>query len=68
MARTSAFSPVEAFEPVLETAVALGAPLIRDLGRRPAIGRAGAAERATIVAESRRIAQLARQAGVTAGV
>jgi sugar phosphate isomerase/epimerase len=58
------FGPGDAFEPVLETAVALGAPLIRVwAGDRPS-SEAGAAYRAAIVAESRRIARLASQAGV----
>jgi 3-dehydroshikimate dehydratase len=59
------FQPGEAFEPVLETAVALNTPLIRIwAGNRPS-AETDDAERATIVAESRRIAQLASQAGVT---
>jgi len=58
------FQPGDAFEPMLETAVALGAPLIRVwAGDRPS-AQAGAAERAAIAAESRRIARLASQAGV----
>jgi sugar phosphate isomerase/epimerase len=59
------FQPDAPFEPVLETAVALGAPLIRIwAGSRPS-AETDAAGRAAIVAESRRIAQLASQAGVT---
>ncbi len=59
------FQPNTAFEPVLETALALGAPLIRVwAGNRPS-AQTDAAARSTIVAESRRIAQLASQAGVT---
>jgi sugar phosphate isomerase/epimerase len=56
--------PDQLFEPVLETAVALGAPLIRVWAGNRSSATAGVAERAAIVAESRRIAQLAREAGV----
>jgi 3-dehydroshikimate dehydratase len=58
------FQPDQAFEPVLETAVALGAPLIRIWAGNQPSATASAAARAMIVAESRRITQLARQAGV----
>src|SRR5215211_4654031 len=51
------FQPGTAFEPVLETALALGAPLIRVWAGNQASAEADAAVRATIVAESRRIAQ-----------
>jgi 3-dehydroshikimate dehydratase len=56
--------PDQAFEPVLETALALGAPLIRIWAGNQPSATASVAERATIMTESRRIAQLARQAGV----
>lgn len=59
------FQPDQAFEPVLETAVALGAPLIRIWAGNQPSATASAAARAMIVAESRRIAQLARQTGVS---
>jgi 3-dehydroshikimate dehydratase len=58
------FQPGQAFEPVLETAVALGTPLIRIWAGHQPSATTSAAERATIVAEARRIARLARQAGV----
>ena len=47
------FQPDQAFELVLETAVALGAPLIRIWAGNQPSATIGAAERATIVAESR---------------
>src|SRR3954467_2439407 len=58
------FQPQVAFEPVLETALALGAPLIRIWAGSQPSAATDAATRAMIVAESRRIAQLASQAGV----
>jgi sugar phosphate isomerase/epimerase len=58
------FLPGEAFEPVLETAVALGAPLIRVWAGNQPSDVASPAARAAIMAESRRIAQLASQAGL----
>jgi 3-dehydroshikimate dehydratase len=59
------FQPGAAFEPVLETAVALGAPLIRIwAGGRPSAETDDDA-RAMLVAESRRIARLSSQANVT---
>jgi 3-dehydroshikimate dehydratase len=59
------FRPGDAFEPVLETAVALGAPLIRIWAGDRSSAQASAQERVAIAAESRRIARLASQAGVT---
>jgi sugar phosphate isomerase/epimerase len=58
------FQPDQAFEPVLETAVALGAPLIRIWAGNQPSSSAGSDTHALIVAESRRIAQLAQQAGI----
>jgi len=59
------FRPEDSFEPVLETALALGAPLIRVwAGNRPSAD-ADAPYRAAIAAESRRIAGLAASAGVS---
>ena len=52
------------FEDVLATAVALGAPLIRVWAGDTASADVDAAERERIVQESRRIAELAAQAGV----
>ncbi|MBC8078470.1 MAG: TIM barrel protein [Chloroflexales bacterium] len=58
------FQPEAVFEPVLETALELGAPLIRVwAGDRPSAA-ADAAYREHIAAESRRIADLAAALGV----
>ena len=54
----------EAFEPVLETAVALGAPLIRVWAGHRASADADDAFRAAVVEDSRHIADLAAGAGV----
>lgn len=58
------FRPGEAFEPVLETAVALGAPLVRVwAGERPS-AEAGASYREALATEARRLAELAASAGI----
>ena len=55
---------MEAFEPVLETAVALGAPLIRVWAGHRASADADDAFRAAVVEDSRRIADLAAAASI----
>ena len=55
---------MEAFEPVLATGVALGAPLIRVWAGHRASADADDAFRAAVVEDSRRIADLAASAGV----
>lgn len=54
-----------AFESVLETAVALGAPTIRVWAGRRGSADADAQYRAAVIRDSRRIADLAGEAGVT---
>ncbi len=58
------FRPDDQFEPVLETAVALGAPLIRVWAGDRRSAEADATYRAGIAAESRRVTRLAAGAGI----
>jgi sugar phosphate isomerase/epimerase len=60
-----ASSPQVAFEQVLETAVALGAPLIRVWAGREGSAAADAAARQRVVADTAWICDLAAEAGVT---